>query len=172
MAFPDKVKEIENWKKPSKYVTSLRQSWRKPFRYKMVVFNYSRFFKIKSIVFLCSEVIYVYLLNTYEKETFGFSVKEQRFKNILINMLRLFDVSPGKTSAVQLMEPIQWLVRQIVLLAKEKFGSERSTPAIFTYDISFSALSATWQVKFPLCCYKINEFKMKIWNHGQIWAIM
>lgn len=73
----------------------------------MVVFNYSRFFKIKAVIFLCSEVIYVYLLNAYEKEAFGFSVKEQRFKNSLINMLLLFDVSPGKTSAVQLMEPIQ-----------------------------------------------------------------
>lgn len=150
-----KQKKWKLRKKPSKYVTSLRQSWRKPFRKKLVTFNYSRSFKIKSIILLCSEVIDVYLLSAHEKGTFGFSVKGHRFKNVLIDALRLFDASPEKTSVVQLMEPIQWLVRQIVLLAKEKFGSERSTPDIFSYDISFSALPATWQVKFPLWCYKI-----------------
>lgn len=64
-----------------------------------------------------------------------------------------------KTSAVRLMQPIQWLVRQIVLLAKEKFGSERSASDIFSYDISFSALPTTWQVKLPLYCYKIVSSK-------------
>lgn len=59
-------------------------------------FNYSRSFKIKSIILLCSEVINVCLLSAHEKGTFGFSVKGQRFKNILIDALRLFDASPEK----------------------------------------------------------------------------
>lgn len=148
-------------RKNSKYVTSLRQSWRKPFRNKLVAFNYSRPCKIKSIILLCSEVITVYFLSAHEKGTFGFSIKGQRFKNVLIDVLRLFDASPEKTSAVQLMMPIQWLVRQIVLLAKEKFGSRRSTADIFSYDISFPALPAAWQVKFPLCCYKMVSSKWR-----------
>jgi len=45
---------------------------------------------------LCSEVINVYLLSAHEKGTFGFSVKGQRFKNVLIDALRLFDASPEK----------------------------------------------------------------------------
>lgn len=106
---------------------------------------------------------YLFVEGTWKKGTFGFSIKGQRFRNVLINALRLADESPEKTSAVQLMEPIQWPVRQIVLLAKEKFGSERSNPDIFYYDISFSALPATWQVKFPLCCYKIVSSK---WRSG------
>lgn len=138
---------------------------RKPFRNKLVAFNYSRSFKIKSIIFLCSEVMNVYLLSAHEKEAFGFSMKGQRFKNVLINVLRLFDASPEKTSAVRLMQPIQWLVRQIVLLAKEKFGSERSASDIFSYDISFSALPTTWQVKLPLYCYKIVSSK---WRSGTV----
>lgn len=80
-----------------------------------------------------------------------------------------------KTSAVQLMEPIQWLVRQIVLLAKEKFGSERSTPGIFSYDISFLALPATWKIKFPLCCYKIVNPERRFGitcNSGQLSKVL
>lgn len=57
-------------------------------------------------MFLCSEVMNVYLLSAREKETLGFSMKAQRFKNVLINVLRLFDARPEKTSAVQLMQPI------------------------------------------------------------------
>lgn len=45
---------------------------------------------------LCSEGINVCLLSAHEKGTFGLSVKGQRFKNVLINALRLFDASPEK----------------------------------------------------------------------------
>lgn len=166
ITFPDKAKEIKT-EKNSKYVTSLRQSWRETFQKPETSWLHLIILgpRIKSIMFLCSEVMNVYLLSAHEKETLGFSMKAQRFKNVLINVLRLFDARPEKTSAVQLMQPIHWLVRQIVLLAKEKFGSERSTSDIFSYDISFSALPATWQVNLPLYCYKIVSSK---WRSGTI----
>lgn len=110
-------------------------------------------------------------LSAHEKKAFGFSMKGQRFKNVLINVLRLFDASPEKTSAVRLMQPIQWLVRQIVLLAEEKFGSERSTSDIFSYDISFSALPTTWQVKLLLYCYKIVSPKWRSGTIGRFWPL-
>lgn len=68
IAFPDKGKEIENTKNPSKYVRCLRKGWRKPFRSKWVTCNYSRSFKIKSIILLHSEVINVYLLTAHKKK--------------------------------------------------------------------------------------------------------
>lgn len=77
----------------------------KPFRNKLVKFNFSRSFKIKSIIFLCSEVMNVYLLSAHEKEAFGFSMKGQRFKNVLINVLRLFDASPEKNQLYNWCSP-------------------------------------------------------------------
>lgn len=80
-----------------------------------------------------------------------------------------------QTSAVQLMEPIQWLARQIVLLAKERFGSERSAPDIFSCDISFLALPATWKIKFPLCCFKVvnSEWRFGITHRsGQLCQVL
>lgn len=66
--FPSQSKRNGKPRKNSKYVTALRQSWRKPFRNKLVTFNYSRSFKIKSIILVCSEVINTYLLRAHEKK--------------------------------------------------------------------------------------------------------
>lgn len=49
---------------------------------------------IKSIIFLCSEVLNACLLSAHEKRTVGFCVKGQRFKNVLIDALRLYDARP------------------------------------------------------------------------------